>query len=235
VRRESTAYPVWLRCWHWCNALLFVILLITGLRMHYFKPGPVPAGFRADVLIHNTAGTLLTLFYCLFLYGNLRLGNGRYYRVVAEDIAPGLLRQTSYYLWGIFVGTPHPYPHSEARKFNPLQKLIYLAVMYLLFPILTVTGWALLFPDQLPAEVFGVPGIGLWALAHTYIGFLLSLFMVVHVYLGTTGATPSTLFRFMWSGETGQPEPPPSVHGPDSLDRPGSHDDVPVTARREHT
>jgi thiosulfate reductase cytochrome b subunit len=207
------------------------MLLITGLRMHYLNLGPSPVGFRADVLIHNAAGILLTLFYCLFLYGNLRLGNGHYYRVVAEDIAPGLLWQTSYYLWGIFVGTPHPYPHSEERKFNPLQKLFYLVVMYLLFPVLTVTGWALLFPDRLPVEVFGVPGIGLWALAHTYIGFLLSLFMVVHIYLGTTGATPGTLFRLMWSGDTGRPEPPSSVRTPDLGDQPRSNDDAQVAVR----
>lgn len=235
MKRESTAYPLWLRFWHWGNALLFVILLITGLRVHYLNLRPSPVGFRADVLIHNAAGILLTLLYCLFLYGNLRLGNGRYYRVVAEDIAPGLLRQTSYYLWGIFVGTPHPYPHGEERKFNPLQKLFYLAVMYLLFPMVIVTGWILLFPDQLPATLFGVPGIGLWALGHTYIGFLVSLFMVVHVYLGTTGETPGALFRLMWSGETGLPEPPSSAHGPDLFDRPGSHDGVPMKAGREHT
>ena len=231
MRREYGAYPIWLRCWHWGNALLFVTLLISGLRMHYVSPGPPPLGFRADVLIHNASGILLTLFYCLFLYGNLRWGNGRYYRVVAEDLAPGLLRQISYYLWGIFVGSPHPYAHSAARKFNPMQKLFYLAVMYLLFPILTVTGWALLFPDQLPNKMLGVPGIGLWALAHTYTGYLLSLFMVVHIYLGTTGDTPGALFRLMWSGDAGRPEPPSSVRTPALGDRPRSPDNAQVAAR----
>ena len=233
MRRELGAYPLWLRFWHWSNAVLFVVVLITGLSMHYSKPGPT-LGFRSDVLIHNTAGALLTLFYCLFLYGNLRLGNGRYYRVVAGDIEPGLLWQTRYYLWGIFVGSPHPYPHSEERKFNPLQKMFYLAVMYLLFPILTVTGWALLFPGQLPEAMFGVPGIGLWALAHTYTGYFVSLFMVIHVYLGTTGSTPGALFRFMWSGDTGRPEPASPVLRPDLGDRPGDRDSVPITTTKEH-
>ena len=68
-----------------------------------------------------------------------------------------------------------------------------------------MTGWALLFPERLPAEMLGVPGIGLWALVHTYTGFCLSLFMVVHVYLGTTGATLGELFRFMWFGEPHHP------------------------------
>ncbi len=232
MRRELGAYPLWLRFWHWGNAVLFVTLLITGLSMHYSKPGPV-LGFRTDVLIHNTAGALLTLFYCLFLYGDLQLGNGRYYRIVAGDIEPGLFRQARYYLWGIFVGSPHPYPDSQERKFNPLQKLFYLVVMYLLFPILTVTGWALLFPGQLPEAMFGLPGIGLWALIHTYTGYFLSLFMVIHVYLGTTGTTPTALFRFMLFGDTGDQEAASTVRTPDLENGLGNNEAVPVSAPKE--
>jgi thiosulfate reductase cytochrome b subunit len=224
--RRGSGYPLWLRCWHWGNALLFVILLITGLNLHFSNAGPPPFGFRGGVLIHNTAGALLTLFYCLFLFGNLFLGNGRYYKVVYGDIEPGLIRQARYYLWGIFVRSPHPYPHSEERKFNPLQKLFYLVVMYALFPLLTVTGWALLFPDRLPDQILGEPGIGLWALAHTYTGFSIALFMVVHVYLGTTGATIGQLFRFMWFGHV-DTEPPATMHPPEL--------GVPVLTPKEHS
>jgi len=61
--KRKSGYPLWLRCWHWGNAMLFVILLITGISMHYSEPGAPPFGFRADVLIHNASGILLTLFY----------------------------------------------------------------------------------------------------------------------------------------------------------------------------
>jgi len=235
MRRESDPYPFWLRVWHWSNLLLFVTLLITGVSMHYAKPGPPSVKFRADVLIHNTAGILLTLFYGLFLYGNLRLGNGRYYRFVAGDFAPGLIRQARYYLWGIFVGSPHPYPETGERKFNPLQKLSYVVVMYLPFPILIVTGWALLFPDRLPKELFGAPGIAPWALAHTYLGVLLALFMVGHAYLGTTGTTPGELFRLMWSGGTERQGPPPTLRGSDPGDgRPPGGRESPASMSKEH-
>lgn len=205
MTKQSQSYPIWLRCWHWGNALLFTILLISGLSMHYARPALQPIGFRGDVLIHNTAGILLTLFYCLFLYGNWRLGNGRFYRVLGEDITPGIFRQSVYYLWGIFLGAPHPYPHSEFRKFNPLQKLGYISVMYLLFPILIVTGWALLFPDRLPDYTLRFPGLSLWATVHTYFGFFLSLFMVIHIYLGTTGNTLGAFYRLMWYGDSKKP------------------------------
>jgi len=110
--------------------------------------------------------------------------------------------------------------------------MFYLAVMFLLFPILIVTGWALLFPDRLPNKTFGAPGIAWWALAHTYTGFFLFLFMIVHIYLGTTGATPGELFRFMWSGDVG-PEPTSTLGSLELGDRAGSN--VQVTAQKEPT
>ena len=200
MKGEVDPYPVRLRVWHWSNALLFVVLLITGLSMHYSAPGRAEVSFRTVVLIHNTAGILLTLSYGLYLLENFAFGNGRYYRLLPGDLSYGLFHQARYYSLGIFLGEPHPFPHTETRKFNPLQKLTYLAVMYGLFPLVIVAGWALFFPGQLPANLFGLPGITLWAIAHTYLGYFASLFMVVHIYLGTTGETPFTLFRLMVTG-----------------------------------
>jgi len=211
MRRDLGPYPAWLRIWHWNNATLFLLLLLTGLSMHYAGTHPPIVDFQTTVLIHNSAGILLTLCYGLYLFGILRLGNGRYYRLVAGDLTDGLLRQTRYYLLGIFLGEPHPYPHGGERKFNPLQKLSYLAVMFVLFPLVMLAGWALLFPTLLPESLFGMPGIGPWAIAHTYLGFFMSLFMLGHAYLGTTGETVGALFWLMLTGhETPHPPPPDS-------------------------
>jgi thiosulfate reductase cytochrome b subunit len=205
---------LWLRVWHWSNAVLFVVLLITGLSMHYSGPDRPVVGFRMSVLIHNSAGVLLTLFYGLFLFGNLLLGNGRYYRLAPGDLTYGLVRQARYYLLGIFLGEPHPFPHTAARKFNPLQKLSYLVVMFGLLPMVILAGWALFFPAHLPENLFGLTGVALWAMAHGYLGYFASLFMVVHIYLGTTGETPGSLFRLMLTGHEAAPshpeEPPPT-------------------------
>jgi thiosulfate reductase cytochrome b subunit len=72
--------------------------------------------------------------------------------------------------------------------------------MYVLFPLLAVTGWALFFPDRLPPQIAGTTGVGFYALSHTALGYLVTLFMVVHMYLGTTGETITTLYRAMLSG-----------------------------------
>ncbi|HEY2773264.1 MAG TPA: cytochrome b/b6 domain-containing protein [Candidatus Binatia bacterium] len=202
MKGEVVLYPLWLRIWHWTNALLFVVLLITGLSMHYSTPGYPLAGYRASVLSHNVAGILLTAGYVVFLVGNYRTGNGRFYRLSLDDVTWGALRQVRYYLLGMFLGEPHPFPHSAERKFNPLQKLSYLAVMFALVPLIIVAGWALLFPEFLPRNLFGLPGIALWAIVHTYLGYFASVFMIIHTYLGTTGETPGELFRCMLRGQT---------------------------------
>ncbi|HVO26398.1 MAG TPA: cytochrome b/b6 domain-containing protein [Candidatus Margulisiibacteriota bacterium] len=201
MSRDFGTYPLWLRCWHWGNAALFLAQLVTGLSMHYAAPGQPQVSFRAALLVHNTVGILLTLLYAWYLFGNVRYGNGRFYRFAPGDLTRGLLLQARYYLLGIFLGEPHPFPHNADRKFNPMQKMSYLVVMFLLFPPLIVSGWALFFPARLPDYVFGVTGVAICALAHTYLGFFLSLFMVVHMYLGTTGDTVGELFRLMLVGE----------------------------------
>ena len=201
MKSEPRHYPLWLRFWHWSNAVFFLALLVTGLRMHYSQPVFPPIDFRVSHLVHNAAGILLALFYLLYIFGNLFLGNGRYYRIVREDISPGIFSQAYYYLNGIFLGRPHPFPHGADRKFNPIQKLAYLAVVLLLFPVIILTGLALFVPDRLPVGILGAPGIVFWVIAHTYVGYFLSIFMVVHVYLGTTGETLGELYRLMWFGD----------------------------------
>ena len=78
--------------------------------------------------------------------------------------------------------------------------------------------------------MLNAPGITVSALAHTYIGFSLSLFMVVHMYLGSTGTTLGELVRFMWSGNIDQAETASPVRAPDLG---SSHDGVPLAAPKE--
>jgi hypothetical protein len=44
-------YPVWLRLWHWLNALLFLTLVVTGTSMHFNLNGLIP--FDVAVPVHS--------------------------------------------------------------------------------------------------------------------------------------------------------------------------------------
>lgn len=193
-------YPVWLRLWHALNALFFLILLATGLSMQYSDISLPLIRFDWAVTAHNIAGVGITISYFLFLSGNLFTTNGKHYRLRLKGLGSDLLAQGKYYLFGIFKKQIPPFPVTTRSKFNPLQRVSYIGAMYVMFPVVAITGWALLFPETIVRQVFGVSGTLLTALFHIVMGFLMTVFMVVHVYMCTVGKTPLSNFRSMING-----------------------------------
>jgi Thiosulfate reductase cytochrome B subunit (membrane anchoring protein) len=195
-------YPKWIRAWHIINAVLFLILIVTGLSMQYTdKENPsYVVGFAIAVKWHNFAAIVLTVNYILFVTGNLLTKNGRYYRIGKKNFLPDLGKQLKYYSWGMFKGEKHPFPVTEERKFNPLQKLSYVLAMYVAVPLLIISGIGLLFPEITITRFFGVSGLLLTDILHITMGFFLSIFTVIHIYTCTLGAKPTSLFWGMISG-----------------------------------
>ena len=66
-------YPIWVRLWHLFNAILFLVLIITGISMQYtdMKDYILVVGFARAVKWHNIAAILLTLNYIFFVTGNI--------------------------------------------------------------------------------------------------------------------------------------------------------------------
>jgi thiosulfate reductase cytochrome b subunit len=95
--------------------------------------------------------------------------------------------QFRYYVYGIFKGEPAPIPVSENRKFNPIQHLSYNLVQFIAVPLVMITGWALLFPETIILNVFGYSGILLTSLLHVVMGFVISIFLLIHLYFITVG------------------------------------------------
>lgn len=89
-----------------------------------------------------------------------------------------------YYAFGIFQGKSHPVEKSPGAKHNPLQRLTYLGLSALLLPVQMVTGlfyytwnsWAGMLIPLAPV-----------AWLHTLLAFMLVSFLLVHVYMTTTG------------------------------------------------
>jgi thiosulfate reductase cytochrome b subunit len=195
-------YPKWLRAWHVLNALLFLILIVTGLSMQYTDKENTTyvLGFAKSVKWHNFAAIVLTINYIVFVTGNLFTKNGRYYKVPRENFLEDLIKQLKYYSFGMFKGEKHPFPVTEERKFNPLQKVTYVLAMYVAVPLLIISGIGLLFPEITINRFFGVSGLILTDILHITMGFFLSVFMLIHIYTCTLGAKPGSLFWGMISG-----------------------------------
>ncbi len=193
-------YPVWLRIWHGLNAIFILLLIFTGISMQYSDLNSPFIKFDVAVSLHNFGGIALTLSYLLFFTGNIAFGNGRFYRLNFNGLGQSLWKQLRYYAYGVFKGEECPYPVNLNRKFNPLQKISYLFAMYLALPLLFISGWALLFPEFILKKLLGFSGIFLTAQLHIVMGFLVSVFLIVHLYVSTMGKSPVSNFRSIVTG-----------------------------------
>lgn len=202
MKHKLYLYPKWIRAWHTINALLFIILIMTGLSMQY--TGKDNAGyiitFAKAVRWHNVAAFILTANYIFFVAGNVLTRNGKYYRIEKPGGWPDLLKQLRYYAFGMFKKKNPPFQVTEERKFNPLQKFTYVIAMYIGMPLLILSGMVLLFPEIAINRLFGMSGLVLNDILHITMGFLLSVFMIVHIYTCTLGEKPGTLFKGMITG-----------------------------------
>lgn len=192
-------YPVWIRLWHVTNALMFILLIITGLALHYAQPN-YWIKFEISVAIHNVAAIILTFNYGIFVIGNMVTKNGHFYRHWRKNLVVNLWTQFRFYAVGIFKKDKHPFPITEKQKFNPLQKFSYVIVMYFGLPLLIVSGLALMFPGELGLRLFNVSPVVFYDTLHVIVGFVLSIFLVIHIYTCTLGSKPGTLFKSMVSG-----------------------------------
>jgi len=193
-------YPVWLRIWHAINALGILVLIYTGLNMQFAKPGFELIRFDLAVTLHNYAGIIVSISYLMFFMGNMLTSNKKYYRIKPKGLRKRLFKQLRFYVFGMFKNEDAPYPISEKRKFNPVQKYTYVAVMYFMVPIIIITGIALLFPELIIEEAYNMSGIFLTALLHAIIGFFISIFLIIHLYFATIGKKPASNFISIVTG-----------------------------------
>jgi thiosulfate reductase cytochrome b subunit len=193
-------YPVWIRLWHLFNACLCLMLIITGISMQFSNPKFPMIRFDIAVTIHNIVGILLIINYIIFIIGNLFTHNGKFYKPIPSGFLKRLATQFKFYTWGLFKGKTAPFPVTLERKFNPLQQLTYAGIMYFMVPVSFITGLSMLYPEIIPVRILWSSGLHFTDLLHIIAGFLISVFMVIHIYFCTIGRTPISNFKSMIDG-----------------------------------
>lgn len=193
-------YPLWLRIWHGFNALGILTLIATGLSMQSSLESGRVVGFNMIVNLHNIAGVVVALSYMGYFIGNLVTPNGKFYIIKSQGFFKKPVKQAAYYIWGMFHGEKSPYPLSEKRKFNPLQKYAYVMVMYLAVPLVIITGVALLFPEIIIDKVYTFSGVFVTAVLHSAMGFFISIFLIIHLYVASIGKSPLRNFKSIITG-----------------------------------
>ena len=168
--------------------------------MQYSDPDYPIMRFDLAVGIHDVSGILLTISYILFVIGNLITSNGNQYLFRLKGYFKNVSKQFIYYAYGMFKGQKPPFPITKDNKFNPLQRFSYVTLMYISVPIIVITGIMLLYPEFLLVDKMGSRAIHFTDLVHVIFGFVVSLFMVIHVYFCTIGSSPISNFRSMFNG-----------------------------------
>jgi thiosulfate reductase cytochrome b subunit len=197
---SSDIYPFWLRVWHGLHALLFCVLVFSGLRVHYSDTSFGGLSFGGAIRVHNLAGAALAALYVFFVVKNATSRNMRHYSL-PRPATRAIARQLRWYFVGMFRGDARPFERSPTQKLNPAQSASYLLVMYALTPASVLSGVALWFPQLAPAQVAGTAGVWPMALLHLATGWGLSIFLLLHLYMVTTGDTLGAYLREITRGE----------------------------------
>ena len=185
--KEVLIYKRFERFWHWMQALLVIMLVLTGFEINgtwgIF-------GYEAAVDLHNIFAFALIVLVIFAIFWHFTTGEWRQYVPTSKYLKDML----KFYLKGIFKGEPHPVKKTELSKLNPLQRLTYLGLKIFLFPVQIGTGLLYFFYNDMDIS------LELIAFLHTLGAVMFIIFLIVHVYLTTTGHTLTSNLKAMVTG-----------------------------------
>jgi len=182
------------RFWHWSQAALIIVLLISGFEIHGTYQW---LGFEDAVTLHRTVAWSLVTLWVFAIFWHLTTGEWKQYIPTLKKVDAMI----KYYLLGIFIHAPHPFRQTMLKKHNPLQRLAYLFLWLVVSPMIWATGWLYLFYAQW--NDWGlVQYLSLERVAyfHTLGAFMMLTFLIFHIYLITTGRTVTAHMKVMITG-----------------------------------
>ena len=197
--KEIYMYSVYERLWHWLQTAAIVILLFTGIIIH--NPDSF-ALFRFDsiVIVHNVLAAILAVNAALSLFYHLVSGEIQQYIPRPRGFFDQTFEQAKFYLNGIFKGEEHPFEKTAHRKLNPLQQVTYFGILNVLLPLQGITGILIWGAHRWPEIAAKLGGLPFLAPFHTLVAWTFGSFIVMHVYLTTTGHTPLAGIKSMIMG-----------------------------------
>lgn len=187
-KQYVTIFSRFERFWHWSQAVLVLLLLVTGARLHGLFEGPA---WASAFSVHLIAAGLIVLLWIFAIFWHFTTGQWRQYIPTLRNLLPVM----RFYAYGIFLGEAHPAKPTLHRKHNPLQRLSYLFLKLVINPAIWVTGVLYL--------TVGLSGFPLATVAwlHVMAAYAMATFVLIHVYMATTGETVGAYLKAMISGK----------------------------------
>lgn len=171
------------RFWHWSQAVLIIVLLMTGFEIH----GSYQLlGFDRAVALHTNTALSLVILLAFTIFWHFTTSEWKQYIPTLHNVNAMI----KYYLLGIFIHAPHPFRTTVLKKHNPLQRLAYLFMWVIISPLIWTTGLLYLFYSHWQElgldQYLHLEDV---ALLHVVGAFMMLFFLIVHIYLITTGPT----------------------------------------------
>ena len=187
-KQYLTIFTRFERFWHWSQAALVLLLLVSGARLHGIYEGLT---WSSAFQIHFIAAGAIIVLWIFAIFWHFTTGQWRHYIPTLNN----LFAVIRFYGYGIFLGEAHPAKPTITRKHNPLQRLSYLFLKLIIDPAIWITGTLYL--------TINVTGLDLATIAWTHIvsAYAMALFVLVHVYMATTGDTVGAYFKAMTTGK----------------------------------
>lgn len=197
--RKVYMYRGYERIWHWLMAASIITLMLTGFEIHYPETFGF-LGFETAVAVHNFVAVVMVLNAFLSLFYHLASSDIRQFVPERTGLVRSLMAQLRYYSRGIFLGQPHPVTKDLDRKLNPLQQVTYLGLLNVLFPLQVITGALIWISSRWPDAFERLGGLTFVGPVHNLGSWLFLTFLVMHVYLTTTGHTLLSNIKAMVDG-----------------------------------
>ncbi len=182
--------PLWIRVWHWTVAVLYLILVFTGVVLTFSGSQFAMMNYELANSLHDVTGIGLAAVYVLFLVIAVATGYWQNYVRRWRGLLERMGRQSDRAMRSL-ADTPSQTPIGQRRldRLQPLllrfQQLLYLTSITILLPLLIVTGLLYLYPETAPREVLGFAGLWTIALAHYVVGLFGTIFLLFHIYIST--------------------------------------------------
>jgi thiosulfate reductase cytochrome b subunit len=166
---DSPRHSVLVRVTHWINTLSFFALLVSGVailvahpRLYWGETGAVGGPSLLDLPLP-------------FVFGPSGWGRSLHFLGAWVCVVNGL----SYGFSGVFTLL------SGSASYNALQRVAYLTVVFVLFPLMIVTGFAMspALTSVVPALVTVFGGQQSARTIHFFVAGALVLFLVAHVVM----------------------------------------------------
>ncbi len=186
-------YTRYERFWHWLQTSLIMLLLLTGFEINGMY---TLFGFETAVNVHNYTGITWLIAFAFFVFWVFTTGEWKQYIPTTKK----MFAVARYYVHGIFRGETHPVPKRKDAKHNPLQRLSYLLLAALLLPIQMVTGLLYWTYNLWPEWGITFLSLKMVAVIHIMCAFAILSFVIIHIYMTTTGHSLFAHIRAMITG-----------------------------------